>query len=119
MLETGIIEIKDLVEDNAFLSFEQLVIKYGNCIERLNYYSLISAVPSSWKIILGIEEPEANIEYITKYEIITEKEKSSKIVHESLITHCKLVANKLEIIKNRVKPSCTYEDLLEANANLY
>ena len=56
--QTGIIYISDLfdAEKNCFLSFNSLCEKYNAKFNFLQYYSMLSSVPASWKKLLNSSE---------------------------------------------------------------
>ena len=48
-----VVFINDLMDNSGdFLSFSQFCVKYGHCIDHLQYNQLMSAIPMKWKRVL-------------------------------------------------------------------
>ena len=49
----NIMYVKDIWEINRFYTFEEICLKYGDCMTWLEYNSLIAAIPNYWKYLLN------------------------------------------------------------------
>ena len=71
------------MEDGSFLSYEQLLIKYPDCLTWMEYNSLKDAIPRRWKEEIKKDEQEGDFQY--KHDILKKATKVTPIVYSSLI----------------------------------
>ena len=75
--------INDIIDaQGEFLCFEDFVMKYGNCVHRLEYSSLLHSIPSTWKIFLKITPPDQTA--TPKINILNVSDASRLVMNERL-----------------------------------
>ena len=77
--EKGIIYLKDICLDNKIMTYEEMSTIYGDCMQRLEYYSLVHAIPKNWKN--SIKCISSEIECEIKFCSLMEKAKWSRIIY--------------------------------------
>ncbi len=69
-IKAGIIYVKDILHNNGtLLSLEEIHDRYGNCINQMQYNSLMSSIPKNWKQLLrnnDSKEKKNKIDAISK-----------------------------------------------------
>ena len=111
----GMHTIEDIIEENSFLGYNEIVAKFGTCINIMQYNAMISCIPQEWKMVIRQEQIVPPAE--TKYEYLSEFQKVSKILYEHFITNNKLVEN--VYLKWCSTFSITYEELVKAYGRIY
>ena len=70
LIEHGITCVEDIVAEKNLFTFEEFVQHYGEIIPRIEYYSIVSAIPGKWKALLkekGQEEVKIMKDRITSF----------------------------------------------------
>ena len=84
-INAGMIRIKDIVhmeEEYRFLTFEEVVTKFGHCTTWLGYNSIISAIPSYWRFLMRTHDL---IDTHIKLYDARSKKHFSKIVYKTIM----------------------------------
>ena len=66
-----------LKENNEFLSYNELITKFGNVLTFIEYYGILSAIPRTWKHIFKNNIPTIEQNKFTFYEMFQSKIRST------------------------------------------
>lgn len=102
--------------EKTYLTFQEFVNVYGDCMTYLEYYGLTQAIPKSWLLELQ-GTPLILEDYIFPYKYFTGK--MSKITYDKINQNkgaLDALANKW---KNKLNCNITYEEFLEHFERLY
>lgn len=81
----GIEIVQDIIDCTGnFLTFPDIIQKFGNCITWLEYYQIQLAFHPQWKRELQMS-PRDNCYVLSNYELLLEKDKWSQVVYNALI----------------------------------
>ena len=80
----GVVTIGDLWSDGAYLTYEEVIQKYGNICTWLDYYALINAIPRRWQELLQKNPPDWS-GHPELYEALRGTENVTKEVYDILI----------------------------------
>ena len=82
----GIIYISDIVKENMeFLSYNELITKFGNVMTFIEYYGILHAIPKAWKQLLKNNMPIPNQNKLTFYEKFQNKLRSTSAIYNYII----------------------------------
>ena len=87
---SGMTTIQDILWENRFLTYEQVREK-GIDISRLQYYSVLSAIPKHWKNIIKYATSVMEIDFTSIYFQIFELDKVCNIIYSKFITDVSLL----------------------------
>ena len=105
-IEIGIFYIRDIMtEEKKLMSFDEFSQRYGNVLNYLQYYGLVSAIPIEWKEIISNDIQDENND--KGIDLFNEKQLSKKI-YNRLICH-----NDLTDVRN--KCGVHFGTILDAN----
>lgn len=86
-LKAGLVKIKDIIDDTgAFLTYNTLILKYGQVMSWFQYHQLLSSIHPQWKV-----ELKENFQYVQNFVLVTKfqdlegETKWSKIVYDEMI----------------------------------
>ena len=79
--EKGIIYVKDLVRNDKIVSLEQLCYLYDESFSAMKYNCLISATPRVWKRMITNSDNDSDVEWQSKYSILSERKKWSQSMY--------------------------------------
>ena len=68
--------------ENRFLTYEQIVTKFGQCLNWLEYQSIIKAILQHWKFFLETEG--LNDDNIDVYNLLLKEQKPAKNIYQIL-----------------------------------
>ena len=82
MYYTGITHVKHLLNQYGnILKYHDFIQKYGIHINYLNYFSIVSAIPASWKVILLENNYDNQATYMHSFDRIRKHQKQNKFVN--------------------------------------
>ena len=84
----GITHVKHLLNQYGnILKYHDFIQKYGTHINYLNYFSIVSAIPASWKVILLENNYDNQATYMHSFDRIrSTKSKICKLVYMNMLT---------------------------------
>ena len=81
MYDVGILYVKDLVMNDRFATYEELVELYGMPLNVMDYNKVVAAVPHMWKRAAVVEQ---DCEDVSKFNDLMESEKWSNHVYKTI-----------------------------------
>ena len=71
-LENGLITLGDIMVDGQFISYAEVLQRYGNCLSWLEYLQLKTAIPSHWKNLVSMDV-EIDMNRLNVYMLLEKK----------------------------------------------
>ena len=116
--DKGIIFLEDILKESRLMQYNEIVELYGmDAMSWLQYYSLVSAIPISWKCAFKENGNEGL--YESKYEIIMGMVKCSKNVYDQLISNGDTLMPKAAFWERKlnIELQCSPDNLTLANSH--
>ncbi len=83
---SGMTYIKDILkENNRFLSYPEVVTKFGNVISFIEYYGILESIPHTWKRIIRNAQVNPNDGSVTFFEHFKKKLRCTSAIYDYLI----------------------------------